>query len=365
MKIAARFAPLFVVLAVLLTAAALTWHSGKPVNTEYYETQVAAARKLEECFAAVRGYKEALGIPISENDLHATGMIGQPYTGITTTQGILEAKRTAAWPDMAALCVRMLYEAGVCPGDTVGAGFSGSFPGMNLAVVAACEAMGVELICVSSVGASTYGANDPALTFPEMLWQLERDGILSTKSAAVTMGGYHDTGEDMDPLLVSRIEARLTEAGLAPIKLSDFQENLSFREGLYAELGPIDCFIAVGGNLTSLGQGEAGVSLGQGVLLPDTVVVYPDENSGLVQRYLAKGLPVINLLNLKKIMADYSMPYDPAQWPPIGQSAVYVRTQYAKHWTVLGLAISALILLDLKRRNRIFRRRYAEGIKKG
>ena len=33
-------------------------------------------------------------------------------------------------PDMAALCVRMLYEAGVRPGDTVGAGFSGSFPGM-------------------------------------------------------------------------------------------------------------------------------------------------------------------------------------------------------------------------------------------
>lgn len=364
MKTAARFAPLFAVLAVLLTAAALTWRSAEQVKTEYYETQVAAARKLEACFEAVRGYKEELGIPMSENDLHATGMIGQPYTGITTTQGALEAKRTAAWPDMAALCVRMLYEAGVRPGDTVGAGFSGSFPGMNLAVAAACESMGVELICISSVGASTYGANDPELTFPEMLWRLAEDGLLSTRSAAVTMGGYHDTGEDMDPLLTGEIEARLEEAGLELVKLPDFQENLTFREGLYAELGPIDCFIAVGGNLTSLGQGEAGVSLGQGVLLPGGDLVL-EEGSGLVQRYLAKGLPVINLLNLKKIMADYSMPYDTAQWPPPGQCAVYTRIQYTKHWTVLGLTVSALILLDQKRRDRVRQRTYAEGIKKG
>ena len=364
MKTAARFAPLFAVLAVLLAAAALTWRSAEQVKTEYYETQVAAARKLEACFAAVRGYKEELGIPMREEDLHATGMIGQPYTGITTTQGALEAKRTAAWPDMAALCVRMLHEAGVRPGDTVGAGFSGSFPGMNLAVVAACEAMGVELICISSVGASTYGANDPELTFPEMLWRLAEDGHLSTRSAAVTMGGYHDTGDDMDPLLAAQIEARLEDAGLELVKLPDFQENLAFREEVYAALGPIDCFIAVGGNLTSLGQGEAGVSLGQGVLLPGGTVPL-EEGSGLVQRYLSQGLPVINLLNLKKIMADYSMPYDPAQWPPEGQSAVYTRIQYERHWTVLALTVSALILLGQKRTDRARQRTYAEGIKKG
>ena len=154
------------VLLLLTAAAALARQSARPVRTEYYETQVEAARRLEKCFEAVRGYKSELGIPMSEDDLHQTGMIGLPYTGITTTQGALEAKRTTAWPDMAALCVRMLYEAGVRPGDTVGAGFSGSFPGMDLAVVTACESMGVRLVCIASVGASTYGANNPELTFP-------------------------------------------------------------------------------------------------------------------------------------------------------------------------------------------------------
>lgn len=338
-------------LAILLAAIILTQHSAALVKTEYHQTQVAAAQQLESCFAAVRDYKQELGIPMSEDDLHETGMIGLPYTGITTTQGALESKRTAAWPDMAALCVRMLYEAGVRPGDTVGAGFSGSFPGMNLAVVAACESMGVTLICITSVGASTYGANNPELTFPEMLLRLEQDGLVSTKSAAVTMGGYHDAGEDMDPELASQIEQRLLAAGLDLVKLPDFQENLEFRERLYQQNGPIDCFIAVGGNLTSLGQGEAGVSLGQGVLLP-TGSLDPEEGSGLVQRYLSRGIPVINLLNLKKIMADYSMPYDPIIWPDVGQSAVYTRIQYEKTWIVLGLTASAGLLLVWKRKEK-------------
>ena len=338
-----RLILLFSTLAVVVAAIILTLGSAATVKTEYYDTQVAAARKLEACFAAVRDYKKELGIPMSEDDLHRTGMIGLPYTGITTTQGALESKRTAAWPDMAALCVRMLYEAGVRPGDTVGAGFSGSFPGMNLAVIAACESMGVELVCISSVGASTYGANNPELTFPEMMVRLEEDGFIQTKSAAVTMGGYHDTGADMDRELAGGIEQRLIEAGLTVMKLPDFEENLEFREALYREKGPITCFIAVGGNLTSLGQGEAGVSLGQGVLLPGGNV-YLEEGSGLVQRYLAKGIPVINLLNLKKIMADYSMPYDPVEWPAIGESGVYTCVLYEKGALAAGFVLSAALL---------------------
>lgn len=50
-------------------------------------------------------------------------MIGEEYTDITTTLGSIEAKRTAADPDMAALLVRMFSEAGLRSGDRVGAGF--------------------------------------------------------------------------------------------------------------------------------------------------------------------------------------------------------------------------------------------------
>lgn len=123
-----------IALAILVAACVLAVLGGGSRRTDYYDVQMEASRRLEEYFQAVRGYKEELGIPMEPEDIHETGMIGQRFTGITTTVGALEAKRTTAWPDMGALCVRLLYEAGVRPGDTVGAGFSGSFPGMDLAL---------------------------------------------------------------------------------------------------------------------------------------------------------------------------------------------------------------------------------------
>ena len=334
---------LAVLLAVLGVCAWFTHKSAELVHTDYYDTQIQAVQLLEDCFSAVKGYKQELGIPLSPHDIHDTGILGDEFTGITTTIGALEAKRTTAWPDMAALCVRMLHEAGVKPGDRVGAGFSGSFPGLNLAVVAACETMGVELVCISSVGASTYGANNPELTFPEMLHRLAEDGILHTRSAAVTIGGDFDIGTEMDPELSEPVRERLRAAGLNLVEIKDFQSNLEARENIYSDQGDISCFIAVGGNLTSLGKGEEGVSLGQGVLTARRTIRL-DENSGLVQRYIAKGTPVINLLNIKKIMTEYGMPFDPVIWPATGQSAAYHIIRYHPLWLIIGLSSSVILL---------------------
>ena len=331
------------VLAVLMTSALFAHRSAHLEQTEYYDTQLEAVRILENCFSAVKGYKETLGIPLSPYDVHNTGLIGEEFTGITTTIGALEAKRTTAWPDMAALCVRMLHEAGVRPGDKVGAGFSGSFPGMNLAVVAACEAMDVELICISSVGASTYGANNPELTFPEMLHRLAEDGIIRTRSAAVTMGGDFDIGMEMLPELSGPVRERLINFGLNLVDIRDFTQNLAWRESLYEESGSLDCFVAVGGNLTSLGRGEEGATLGQGVMKTRSKVLL-DEDSGLVQRYMARGIPVINLLNIKQIMVEYGMPFDPQVWPETGSSAAYSTVRYRKEILIAGLSVSGGLL---------------------
>ena len=111
---------------VVYGALALALMGGEQTQTEYAGIQLQAAQLLDRCFQQVKGYKEELGIPLQELDYHQTGMLGEGYTGITTTLGALEAKRTTACPDMGALCVRLLQEAGVRPGDTVGAGFSGS-----------------------------------------------------------------------------------------------------------------------------------------------------------------------------------------------------------------------------------------------
>ena len=242
---------------------------------------------------------------------------------------------------MAALLVEMLTEAGVKPGDTVGAGFSGSFPGLDLATLAACQTMGVHCVYIASVGASTYGANQPELTFPDMALRLWQDGELDTAPALVTPGGQDDCGCDMDQDLLEGILARVEAGGLTVMRQPDFEANLQARMALYEEQGPITCFVGVGGNLTTTGPGEKDV--GWGVIQPSKRMT-EDKNSGLIQRYNARGLPALHLLNVKRLVADYGLPYDPDRYETPGQSALYRVTVYPRWAALAGLAGAAALL---------------------
>ncbi len=226
----------------------------------------------------------------------------------------------------------------------VGAGFSGSFPALNIAVLCACVAMGLEITYISSVGSSTYGANNPALTYPEIAHLLYSDGLISTDSSLVTMGGDADVGLGMDEALAAPIRERLTEAGLSLMEQPDYAENITQRKELYAAAG-IDCFVAVGGNTTSLGRGESSVTLGQGVLQSALFTGRIDDESGLVQFYLSEGLPVINLLNIKQITTDYALPFDPKFCAPVGESAVFYLTRYPKALPAAGFAAALCVAL--------------------
>lgn len=319
-----------------------------------YDTKLAAALRMEDWMGALREEKAALGLELGAEDLHRTGLLGEEYTGITTTHGVLEAKRTTANPDMAALLVEMLTQAGVQTGDTVGAGFSGSFPALNLAVLAACQTMGVNCVYIASVGASAYGANQPQFTFPDMVHVLVRDGRLNTAPALVTPGGVDDCGLDMEPELLSEIQARIGSYGWEWMAEGDWEENISRRMELYQREGPISCFIGVGGNLTTTGPGEKNVPYG--VIEPYTVRT-ADENSGLIQRYSRGGLPTLHLLNVKQLVADYGLAYDPETPLPPGESAVYYETVYPRLPAAAGLAGGAAILLAG------FLRRKGEGTK--
>lgn len=308
-----------------------------------------AASRMQACMDRVRIYKEELGLGVSADDLRQTGMIGEPYTLITTTLGALEAKRTTADPDMAALAVEMLHEAGVRSGDTIGAGFSGSFPAMNLAVLSACAAMDVHLVYVASVGASTYGANQPELTFPDMALRLAADGLIPAPPDAISMGGYRDCGLDMEPETASAIRARLEDSGVPFLYEEDYASNIAARMRLYEEKGPISCFIGVGGNLTTIGQGEDTVPYG---LVPPNTVRLTDEKSGLMELYNAAGLPVLHLLNIKRLVADYGLPYDPESPTVPGRSAVYFTKRFPVSAAVLGLGGAAAVLAAGRRRRK-------------
>lgn len=328
-----KLTALLLALLLCLGGLAVSYCGAPMQESGDYDIKYAAACQMSRCMAQIRAYKAELSLPISDGDVHGTGMIGDYVTDITTTLGALDAKRSTANPDMAALVVSLLREAGVRSGDTVGAGFSGSFPALDLAVLCACEAMGVQCVYIASVGASTYGANQPELTLPDMLCRLVQDGYLSTLPAAITPGGADDIGRDMEQSALDGVLARLEGYEVPIVRLSSFSENIAWRMALYQKNGPISCFIGVGGNVTTLGQD--GTALRQGVVRPDRTGAV-SARSGLLERYSAAGLPVIQLLNIKKLLTDYGMPFDPAVPVETGTSAVY----YEKKPRLLPAAIS-------------------------
>lgn len=335
-----QFTALVLALLVVLSGLGGAGRSARRVQDSLYDVKIDAAQRMEACMERIRSYKAGLGIPLSEEDLHSTGMIGDAFSPITTTIGALEAKRTTANPDMAAMVVDMFRACGLQAGDTVGAGFSGSFPALDIAVLCACEAMDLECVYIASVGASTYGANQVELTLPDMLCRLADEGLVPFP-AAVTLGGADDVGLDMDPDAAAAITARLEDLGFPPFQYPDFIQNIRWRMDLYQQKGPIDCFVGVGGNLTTSGVGI--VRTEQGILRPDDIQTLNDR-SGLLDRYCAEGIPVIHLLNVKELAAEYGLAYDPETLPPMGESAIYYQTGYSVLPTLISLPLAALIL---------------------
>jgi poly-gamma-glutamate system protein len=102
------------------------------------------------------------------NDPNETALIGQDITPITTDRGYIEAKLTSTNPNFAAVVVDMLKESELEKNDVVAVAFTGSFPGLNIAVHSALQTLKLKPIIITSVGASNWGANDPYYTWLDM-----------------------------------------------------------------------------------------------------------------------------------------------------------------------------------------------------
>ncbi|TWT82059.1 Capsule biosynthesis protein CapB [Planctomycetes bacterium CA13] len=75
------------------------------------------------------------------------------------------AKLTSTNPNMAAVVVDMLKAAGVGKGDLVAVGYSGSFPGMNVSVLAALNTIGARPIILANEPTNRYSIDRRPVVF--------------------------------------------------------------------------------------------------------------------------------------------------------------------------------------------------------
>ena len=309
---------------------------------------------MRRCTQAIKKEKLRMGVPIDRHlDPNETGLIGVEYTDITTTLGSLAAKRTSTNPAFAAVVIDMLNRAGVRPGDRVAVCLSGSFPALNIAVLSAARVLDLHPAIISSEGASMYGANHPEMTWLDMERVLAETGILPYRSIAASLGGIggaqgglDGTGIEAGLRAIHRNGIPLLEEEGSSTLTADVRKRLALFDQALGGRRPA-AFINVGGSLTSLGDGPEGHRLPAGLLKKVPAIQNPER--GIIFRMGERGVPVIHLLKIKSIAAQYGIPIDPS---PLS-TGTPVKTPMAGRYSIplaaAGLALMIVLLLFLRK----------------
>ena len=316
------------------------------VRQPYFDEKLAAAQLAWRAQQAVR---EALArhqiFADTVSDPNATGLIGEEFTAITTDQGNLEAKLTTTNPNWAAVVVDMLKRAGVKRGDYVAVAWTGSMPAMNIAVLAAIETIGAVPVIISSIGASMWGANNPDFAWLDMENYLYEKGIFHYRSVAASIGGRGDRGANISPEGRELCRQIARRNGVPLIETSTLEESIQKRMEVYEKHIPSGkkyaAYINVGGGVASVGSAHdvGGIHPGLTKRLPRGN--YPIRGTMIL--FGLKGIPIIDISDIKLLARKYGMPIAPVPIPGPPAGGVFFKEQYRTS-VVLALLIFYAIL---------------------
>jgi poly-gamma-glutamate system protein len=280
-----------------------------------------ASRTAQAAQQEIARAKEQMGLLQPPHvDPNRTGLIGPDWSEITTTLGDLPAKRTVTNPDLSAALARVLFALGAQRGAAVALVLSGSFVGANVAAIAAVEAAGLRPVIVTSLGASMYGATDPAFTWLDMETTVRQAGIWQARSIAVVLGGEGTSAGGLDRGGRDMLQAAAGRNGHEPISAPGFDEVKQRVQAELAKAVPngLVALVNSGGSVLAMGTCLDAYRLPTGVLrgpLPCR-----SGTPGLIHDFAGRGLPVVHLLNIKRLALDWGLPFDPIPLPAIGEN---------------------------------------------
>jgi poly-gamma-glutamate system protein len=345
--------PALVLMALFSIGALLLVESHRRrVPERYYKEKLAAAQLAADCMETIKQRRIALGYAIDPAiDPAQTGLIGAALTPATSTAGRLAAKRISANPNFAAIVVALLKRAGVQPGDTVAIGYSGSFPGLNIAVEAAVQTLDLRPIGISSAAASQWGANLPNFLWLDMERTLFDAGKIRFRSQAASLGGVEDRGLGMSDETQQTLRQGIARNELATLEGGDFTQSVEQRMQLYQDQAgtePIKCYINIGGGATSVGKslGKKQFHSGLHTRLPARA----RNIDSVMTRFLAAGVPVIHLIRVTAMASRYGLETEPRSPAVVGQGEVFERYQYNAWYAAAALAGILAMLGFLNRR---------------
>jgi poly-gamma-glutamate system protein len=312
----------------------------------HYREKLAASRLTQKAFLAIKGERLRRKIPIDpELDPQQSGLIGTAMSIVTSNSGVLEAKQTSINPNFAAVVLDLLKRARVNKGDQVGVGFSGSFPAINVAVLAAIKQLGLRPLIVTSASGSQFGANIPGLVWLDMEATLRKQGLFPYRSLAASLGGIQDRALGMAPEGKQRLLQTITACGVQLFKPRDLKDSIDQRWRLLQESAgdaPIAAYINVGG-----GSASVGTWVGKHLFRHGLNRTAPRGMGGLdsvMARFIRDGVPVIHLINIDRLATRYGLPLQPTFQPRVGEGKTFYRDEY-NLWLAAGMLVLIVVAL--------------------
>ncbi|MBT3589617.1 MAG: poly-gamma-glutamate system protein [Candidatus Marinimicrobia bacterium] len=312
-----------------------------------YDLKVKAAQLMKKGMEELKQARMEKSIFVDlENDPNETGLVGSPFSLITTDEGDLDAKLTTLDPNFSAALVELYYRAGLKSGDTVAVLLTGSMPGGNIAALTACKTMGITPVTITSVGASQWGANHEDFTWLDMENILFQKSIISNRSIAASIGGRNDLGRLLSPKGRDLIRKNIADHELPIIHYNRLKNNIQERLKQFSSILPIksyDAFINVGGGVASLGTSFNHKLLPPGVILRNhiTDITRPGGIEGVLSHFAKQNVPVVHILNIKSLTESLNLPFAPIPIPDIGSGKLYANETYNLIITFLAFMVVA------------------------
>ena len=299
------------------------------------------------------------GYIISDKDIYNTGLIGVESSSITTifnesNKNFLDSKLACTHPNFSALMVHLFKEAELNSGDTVAVSMTGSLPGANLALLAACEALKIHPIILSSVGSSSWGANREDMTWLDIETNLYDKKMIDYRSLAVSIGGENDLGENLSDDGIEIIEENIISNNSVLINENSLKENIDYKMDLYTSKLPIknySAFINIGGGASSIGYGAGKDSMKVGVLFPIEIDDLIKDNkyfsSSSAYSFMDAGVAFINIKNINLLAKDWGL-YPPSELIEVNKGKLFYEIEkYNLKTIIFALIINLGIIIAI------------------
>ena len=311
-----------------------------------YELKIASAEKMDNALNVLKKYGRKY--PFLSRDPFDTRLVflNTETSPLLTDIGKYEAKSTVLKPNFSALIIDQFSKSGLNKGDTIAVSMTGSMPGANIAVLMACEAMELEYILISSLGASSWGATDMNLSWPKMEKILYDNNLISKVSDKFTYGGGADYlkrgtryrkiygGESkrvsIDSLMISLYPNKTMDDlfilhGLSndevlndstgTILKTSINQRISFYEKSCSDgsLSCFDAYVNVGGGVASFGyKGKNKLKDNFGyVKANDVLDVLPsfEKRNSVMAKFAESNIPLINITEIEKLIKGTDIGY--------------------------------------------------------